>query len=176
MLNLYKFTDKEKKELLDSITILIDSREQKNKPIIDWLDRKKKPYQQKKLDFGDYSFLIGKNESLGIMRDLDFSKLIVLERKQNIDEFVSNLVSDRTRIEREFALCPAKIELIIENCQYKDIRDGNYRSKYSVESLLGTLHTWKYRYDFNFILLQNPDDFPLYMYKSFEGFLKNYIK
>jgi hypothetical protein len=176
MLELFKYTDKEIKELLSSMVVLVDSREQKNQNVIDWLERKNKPYITRKLDFGDYSMMLPKNDELGIPRDLDFSKKFVIERKQNISEFVSNLVSDRTRIEREFALCPAKIELIIENCQYKDIRDGNYFSKYPAESVLGTLHTWKERYDFNFTLLQFPEDFPLYMYKSFEAYLKKYVK
>lgn len=176
MLELYKFTDKEEKELLNSITILLDSREQKNTHIVEWLDKKKKPYKQKKLDFGDYGFFIPQNESLGIMKDLDFSSKIVFERKQNIDEFVSNIVSDRTRIEREFALCPAKIEMIIENSQYKDLRDGNYRGNYKPESVLGTIHSWKYKYGVDFQFMPDPNDTPLYMYLSFYHYLRNYIK
>lgn len=177
MLQLYSYSEKEIKELLNSIQIVVDTREKEGSShIIEWMNRKKKPYVRKKIDFGDYSFVLPKNESLGILRDLDFSSIIVFERKQNLDEFVGNIVNDRTRIEKEFALCPAKLEMIIEKCQYKDLRDGNYRSKYSSEALLGTLHSWKYKYGVAFTFMQYSDDFPLYMYLSFQNFLKNYMR
>lgn len=176
MLELYKFTDAEEKELLNSLTLLLDTREQKNSHIVEWLDRKGKPYRQKKLDYGDYSFCIPANEKLNIPRDLYFNNKIVFERKQDINELVSNLVSDRARIEKELSLCPAKIEILIENSQYKDLRNGNYRGAYKPESVLGTLHSWKYKYGVQFEFMPDPSDTPLYMYLSFYQYLRNYLK
>jgi ERCC4-type nuclease len=176
MINLYKYTDKEEKELLSSITMLLDTREQKNLHIVEWLDKKNKSHIHKKVEYGDYTFCLPKNEKLGILRDLDFGNVICFERKANIDEYISNLYSDRSRIEKEFSLCPAKMEIIIENNQYKDLRDGNYRSKYKPESVLGTMHSWKYKYGVDFQFMPDPKDTPLYMYLSFYHFLRNYIR
>lgn len=69
MLNFYKYTDKEKDELLSSMVILVDTRE-KQTHIIESFDQYKINYQRKALDYGDYSFMIPKNESLNIPRDI----------------------------------------------------------------------------------------------------------
>ena len=72
ILNKYKFTDKEMEELISSMTILVDTREQKNNHITDYFDRKKINYKRKALNYGDYSFMIPANEKLSIPRDLYF--------------------------------------------------------------------------------------------------------
>ena len=70
ILDKYKFTDKEMEELISSMTILVDTREQKNNHITDYFDRKKINYKRKALNYGDYSFMIPANEKLSIPRDL----------------------------------------------------------------------------------------------------------
>ena len=55
--NKYKYTDKEMDELVSSIVILIDTREQQFSHIVDYFDKKKIPYKKKALEFGDYSFI-----------------------------------------------------------------------------------------------------------------------
>jgi ERCC4-type nuclease len=175
MLDKFKYTDKEKKELLNSLVVIVDSREQRTH-IRDWLDQKKKPYIVRKLDYGDYSFYLPKNEELGIIRDLDFSSEIVFELKQHADEYVGNLSSDRKRIEKELALCPANLEIIIENCSYEDIENGNYRSKYSPKSAMGTLHGWKYKYNAPFIFMTGTDHTAKYITRSFYYYLRNILK
>ena len=49
-------------ELISSMTILVDTREQKNNHITDYFDRKKINYKRKALNYGDYSFMIPANE------------------------------------------------------------------------------------------------------------------
>src|SRR4051794_40609892 len=94
----YKYTETEKKVLLSSIVILIDSREQENKHIIEYLMSKQIPFKEKKLDYGDYSAYLPKNEDLGIIRDLYVPAAI--ERKNSVDELVST-IKERTRFENE---------------------------------------------------------------------------
>ena len=69
----YDYTDKEIKALLSTATILVDTREQQNSHITDYLTKKKVPFLSKKLDYGDYSVMIPANEPLGIQRCLYFS-------------------------------------------------------------------------------------------------------
>jgi hypothetical protein len=176
MLNLYKFTDKEEKELLDSMTILLDTREQTNQHIVDWLEKKKKPYKQKKLDYADYSFMIPANEKLNIPRDLYFNNVVAIERKSSLDELCGNFSTDRARIEKEFSLYQGNLKMIIENATYEDAKNGNYKSKYSVESFLGTLHSFSIKYGVDFVFMPNKESTPLYMYLHFRHFLRNYIR
>ena len=52
ILDKYKFTDKEMEELISSMTILVDTREQKNNHITDYFDRKKINYKRKAVESG----------------------------------------------------------------------------------------------------------------------------
>ena len=69
----FKYTDKQRKELLDSMVVLVDTREQRNDHIIATLNEKKIVHICKKLDFGDYSVMLPKNETLAIPHDLYFT-------------------------------------------------------------------------------------------------------
>jgi ERCC4-type nuclease len=70
----YHYTDKELKALLSSMTVIIDTREQQNSHIVDYLDKHKVAHISKKLDYGDYSCMIPFNQELGIMRDTYFTE------------------------------------------------------------------------------------------------------
>ena len=83
MIDLYKYTDKEIKELLKSMVILVDSRENANSHILKWFDEKKISYKIEKLEFCDYSFLLPANSELGFNRDLYFADKIP-NKKANI--------------------------------------------------------------------------------------------
>lgn len=97
-----KFTDTELKNVLKNLTILIDTREQENHHVIEFLDKKKIPYKVKKLDFGDYGCMLPVNSFEGQEREIYFDRDIVIERKNGIDELCGNLKDD-TRILKELA-------------------------------------------------------------------------
>ena len=86
--------DKEKEKFMHDVTILCDTREQKNRHIIDLLNTYRIKYEHKKLDFGDYSFKVGER---------DFSLSCIVERKANINELWGNVTKDRERFEKELA-------------------------------------------------------------------------
>lgn len=52
-LALYQYTDKEIKDLLSTLTVLVDTREQMNQHVIQYFDSKKIPYKVKKNDTAD---------------------------------------------------------------------------------------------------------------------------
>lgn len=142
-----QYTDKELKELLASLTVIVDTREQENPHITDYFTKKKVPFISKKLDFGDYSFFIPKNDELGISRDLYFSDEIAIERKACLDELATNLTAARTRFESELIRSNGcKIMLMIENCGYVDIIGHKYRSKYDPKSYIATLMSYIARF------------------------------
>lgn len=150
----YHFTDTEVKKLLDSMVILVDTREHEHAHITSYLSKKKIPYESKKLDYGDYSIKLCKNEELGISRDIYFTDSILVERKANLDELAGNLTKDRTRFESELIRAKgANIALMIENATYSDLVMGRYRSEYNAKSFVATLATYSARYglDVNFV-------------------------
>ncbi|MEG2918293.1 MAG: ERCC4-type nuclease [Clostridium sp.] len=94
----YRFTDKELKETLDKLVILVDTREQANQHIIDWFDKAKKPYKVQKVDYGDYSCYLPVGSFKGQERDVYFTDDIAIERKFCIDELAMNLKDNKTNI------------------------------------------------------------------------------
>ena len=100
-LNNYHYTDKEIKAILDSLIIIIDTRENENKHIIDYFEKKKISYEIRKLDTGDYGFAIPALPDLNINRKQYFFNAAIIERKAGLDELVNNFTADRQRIETE---------------------------------------------------------------------------
>ena len=150
----YHFTDGEIKKLLASMVVLIDTREQDNGHLIRYFDQKKIPYESKKLDYGDYSVLLPKNEELGVNRDIFFDNSVIVERKGSLSELAGNLTKDRTRFESELIRAKGtNIALMIENATYSDLVMGRYRSEYNAKSFVATLATYSARYglDVNFV-------------------------
>ncbi|WP_346905918.1 ERCC4 domain-containing protein [Clostridium sp.] len=88
---MYQFKEKELKEVLDKMVTIVDSRENANSHIIEWLDKKKRPYKVQKLEYGDYSCYLPKGSFGGQQRDIYFTNDIAIERKFCIDELAMNL-------------------------------------------------------------------------------------
>lgn len=135
----YRFTDKEIDQISKSIVILIDTREQNNSHIKQFLDSKQIGYKVKKLDFGDYSCMLPKGTFRGQERDIYFDRDIVIERKNSIDEIAGNFKDDGTRLKTELAHLNKygiKYYFFVEDPNYDiNIRQGNYRSQYDPKAL-----------------------------------------
>jgi ERCC4-type nuclease len=173
----YRYTAAEQKKLLKSLIILIDTREQKNRHITSYLDKKKIKYKTKKLDFGDYSFLLPKDKKLGIIRDIYFNDQIAVERKVSLTELSNNFTHDRTQFENELIRSnKGKLILLIENSSgYEDMIQHNYRTQYNPKSFLATLHTFQHRYNLNIVFIR-PELTGSYLYQCFYYWLRENIK
>ena len=176
MLDKFKYTDKEINELISSMVILVDSREQKNSHILESFDKNKIAYKKKALDYGDYSFEIPANEQLSIPRSLSFASKIVVERKASLEEISGNLTNGRDRFEKELCLAPKKKVLLIENASYEDVAKGNYNTQYNKKSFLGSLHSFWFKYDIPIMFMPDNSYSALFIKKYFEYYLKNYIR
>lgn len=134
------WTESELKKELSKLTIVCDTRE-RDTHCEEYFKKNKMPCIVRKLDTGDYSAQLG---------DLSMEREIVVERKRNLDEICGNFTVERERFEREFMRAKAygtKVVLIIENATWTDIFLGNYRSKTSSKSLLGSLLSWMVRFN-----------------------------
>ena len=176
ILELYKYTDKEIDQLVRSIVILTDTREQKNQHILDWFDKKKIPHKTKALSNGDYSFYVPANPDLNIDRDLFFDKEIMVERKGSLEELSGNLSQQRARFEEEMSTYPGVKYLLIENANYHDIITGNYDTKFSAKAYLASLHTFNHRYDLQMMFMPDPQYSGYFLYGVFTYFLKQILR
>lgn len=150
----YHYTDTELNKILKTLTIVIDTREQVNGHILNYLRQKDVPVKIQKLDTGDYGCMIPKNEELGILRDIYLDSRV--ERKAHIDEITGNLQKD-TQKAFENELIRSKdipFTLIVEDEQgYGKMIKGEYRSKYNPLALLGRLNTFKAKYNFEIVYI-----------------------
>ena len=116
----------DKKTFLKTVTILYDTREQKNQHILTALAEMGVRAEERKLDYGDYSFTADSRDG---SRLLDFSLSCVVERKSNVDELSNNIMSDRGRLEKELyaaSQCAKQLTLVVENIGgWEELR--NYR-------------------------------------------------
>jgi ERCC4-type nuclease len=168
----YNYSEKERSTLLNSITVICDSREQSNKHITDWFDTKSIPHISQKLDYGDYTFKIPTNVELGINRDLYFDNDIVIERKNSLVELSGNIAQERERFEREWLrFRDCKKILLIENGSYDSILDGRYNTLLKSKSYIASILTFKYRYNIDIQFIGSKWT-AQYIYSTFYYFLR----
>lgn len=158
------------------MTILTDTREKSNLHLIEYWDKKGILHKKRALDYGDYSFMIPKNESLNIPRDCYFDKEIVVERKGSAEELSTNLTKERDRLEKELSLAPKNKVILIENCSYVDIVTGNYDTQYNKKSYWASLHSFWHRYDVPIMFMPDDKFSGLFIRGYFEYYFKNYIR
>lgn len=129
---MYKFTDKELKEILDKMVTIVDSRENANSHIVEWLDKKKKPYKVQKLEYGDYSCYLPNGSFEGQQRDIYFTNDIAIERKFCIDELAMNLKDNKTNINE---VTKEIIELLGKDYLQKVLKTDYNRLKYEFANM-----------------------------------------
>lgn len=129
---MYKFTDKELKEILDKMITIVDSRENANSHIIEWLEKKKRPYKVQKLEYGDYSCYLPKGSFEGQQRDIYFTNDIVIERKFCIDELAMNLKDNKTNINE---ITQEIIDLLGKEYLQKVLKTDYNRLKYEFANM-----------------------------------------
>lgn len=172
----FRYTDTEIDRILKSLTIIVDTREQVNGHILDYLRQKEVPIKIQKLNFGDYSAMIPKSEELGIPRDIYFKSAV--ERKAHIDEITGNLQKDtRTAFENELIRASGHpFTLIVEDKDgYSKMINGKYRSRYNPLALLGTLNSFKAKYNFEIVYLDKKFS-GNWLYYHFYYQAKHYLK
>ena len=172
----YHYTDSELKKLLKSITVLVDTREQKNNHILKYFDSKDISYKTKKLEYGDYSFYLPKNINLCINRDMYFNNDISIERKANLEELSNCFTHDRSRFEAELIRSyKSKLILLIEDSKYQDIINNNYKTNYNNKSFLASLMAFKFRYNLDITFISNKYS-GNYIYYNFYYYLREHLK
>lgn len=133
-------------QALDNMIILVDSREHPNMAYHKRIKAMGVPVERKALSFGDYSV----KTMLPDNTELSLEDVAVVERKMSLDEVCGNFGRERKRFVAEFERAKesgARVYLLIENANFKDMYEGNYRSKYAPESLVASFFAWIPRYN-----------------------------
>lgn len=176
MLGKYKFTDSEITALLKTMTLVIDSRENVNQHITNYLTKHKIPFKKQKLDAGDYSILLPANQELNIPRDIYYTDEIAFERKNSLEEISSNLTTGRTQFESELLRNKCKFfTVIIEDGSFDKIVNEDYTTKYDKKSFLATLATFKMRYGIHIEFISK-EEIAAHMCRQFYYFLREQLK
>jgi ERCC4-type nuclease len=142
------FSDYQVKEILKNVCVIVDTRENANKHIISYFEKKKIPFIVKKLDYGDYGLLLKKNDKYGLAEDLVLDYAV--ERKGSLEELSGNLTKDRTRFEEELWRGQGKLSIVIENTTINNITNHKYDTKYNEKSFLASLFTFLHRYNIDY--------------------------
>ena len=137
---------------IDSMIILVDTREQDTERARRRLKALPCEYQRQALNYGDYSyaFTLPDSEQLSVtLSDTMISPLCAIERKMNLDELAGCFTRDRKRFEKEFERARehnANVFLIVENATYEGLINGKYRSRFNSKAFLASLIAWQIRY------------------------------
>lgn len=136
-------TDKELGDILDSVVVIVDTREQKNAHITSYLIANEIPYVERKLDTGDYSFFLKGYGYLGL------DESVLVERKNSWNEIIGNFTSGRERFVNEFERIGEGVTMhvVIEGATLTQLYNQTYRSKVPPQSILASLLTFNIRYD-----------------------------
>lgn len=165
-------TDREIQKVLDDIVVIVDTREQKNQHILDYLTENNIKYITEKLDTGDYSLVLPNYTHLGL------DKKFLVEKKNSLDEISTNFTSGRARFVREFERAKEShqnLHLVIENATWKKLYKGSYRSKFPPKSFKASLITFCIRYGVPVWFVQ-PEESPDLIYSLLHYELFEYLK
>ena len=133
-------------QTLDSMTVLVDTRERPTEYSEKRYAQFGRPYRREKLDVGDYSaeFVTPAGEAISL------KDRVVVERKNSIDELCMCYTTERGRFEREFERAKnsgIKLYLLVENATFESIYNGKYRSRMTPNALVASILAWLARYD-----------------------------
>lgn len=135
----------EVKDALETLKILVDTREQDTKAFRRRLEVIGLPHERRKLDFGDYSACITLNGA-----EMSFERIFCIERKMSLDELCMCYGKDRGRFSREFERAReagAKTYLLVENATIENAINGKYKSRINKNAFTASLFAWLARYD-----------------------------
>ncbi len=134
------------KNTLDSMVVLVDTREQNTPALRKRLEAMGRPIERAALLSGDYSCKC-------ILPDgtaYSLAERVTVERKMSADEIAGNFTKGRQRFVREFERLKergGKAYLLIENASWEQIMNGKYRSRFAPKAFTASLSAWQARYN-----------------------------
>lgn len=146
------------REVLRSMEILVDTREQPTTRAEKRYERFNCPHRRCTLSYGDYTY----NATLPNGEQIydtaaTVSPACVVERKMDLDELAASFCNGRERFERELKRAiehNARLYLIVENGSWEDLLNGKYRTNMNVNSFSESLMAFMVRYNMGVIFCE----------------------
>ena len=171
---MYKYSDKDIKQMIKQMSILIDSREKANGHITDYFEKNHIPYETTTLSYGDYSCKIPTSTG-----DIYFHNDIVIERKNSLEELSGSLTRDRERFEKEFLKAGndgCKVYLMVEDMGgYSSLISHKYNTQLTPLSFMSSLKTWESRFGCNVQFIDSQYS-GYFLYSTFSYFCREILK
>lgn len=130
---------------LESMTLLVDTREQPTEKLKERIRQTGLPFERRKLEQGDYSCKCTVPDG----SELNFSNRVAIERKMNLDELCLCFGRERKRFEKEFERAKqagCRIYLLVEGGNWEKVYNGKYRSLYNEKALVASIDAFRARY------------------------------
>lgn len=144
---------------LESMSIIVDTREQPSGRALHRYESFGVPYQRQKLDYGDYTY----NFTLpnGVSYFLDDESIypdVIVERKMDLEELSQCFCQSRKRFKAEFERAlshKANIYLLIEDGNWEKLLHGRYNTRFNSKAFTSSLVAWMVRYNIKVIFCQH---------------------
>lgn len=144
--------------ILDTMSVIVDTREQDTERARRRYMRFGCPYERGVLDFGDYTYQAILSDGHSVY---DLSERIVpdvaIERKMSLDELAMCFTSDRKRFTAEMERAKAhgsRMYLLTENTTWEKLLRGKYKSKLHPNAFKASVSTFMVRYGVQLIFCQ----------------------
>ena len=145
----------EQQEVLQSIEILVDTREQPTRRAMKRYERFKCPHRRCTLSYGDYAYNATLPDGKRIYDVTEtISPACVIERKMSLDELAACFCKGRERFVKEFERAResnARVFMIVENANWENLLNGKYRTKMNANAFVASLVAFMIRYNMNLL-------------------------
>lgn len=143
---------KEIDKILETFTIIVDTREQDTQQAKQRYKSFNAPYVRQKLNFGDYSAFVYRGSEI-----VSLESKCVIERKYDLSELAMCYCQGRERFTAEFERAKAagaKIYLLVEGGSFESVYLSRYRSQMSSKAFMASITAWLARYNCQIIFCE----------------------
>ena len=145
----------EQLEVLGSMEVLVDTREQQTERARKRYERFGCPYTRCTLSYGDYGYNAVLPDGRKIYDVAEtVSPACVIERKMSLDELAACFCKGRGRFTKEFERAKehgARIYLIVENASWENLLNGRYRTKMNRDAFVASVVAFMVRFNLNVV-------------------------
>lgn len=145
----------EQKDVLNSLSIIVDNREQNTERARERYKHFGCEYGRATLNYGDYTFQATLPSGAPLYDPAEtISPAVVVERKMHLDELAQCFTHDRERFRKEFErarAAGARVYLLVENATWEHLLNGKYRSKFTPKAFEASITAYMARYDMRLI-------------------------
>jgi ERCC4-type nuclease len=146
-------------DCLESMQIVVDTREQPSKRAQRRYESFCVPYRRQTLSYGDYTYNFCLPSGEMLFGDSETIKgHVVVERKQDLVELSQCFCQSRERFEREFQRAKengATVYLLVEDANWENLINGKYATRFNSKAFFASITAWMARYDIKIIFCKS---------------------